>query len=297
MDHILFLLSVFAVFIGTGSALLNLLLFFKYKSFLFKYLFFYSLPFHLLFMLECLRQYILLNVNQAFSGSGFSVLSILIISLSLFVQPFYSQKIIARSLNTKQIIAYLCTVPAVLFLGFYRFFDNDHIQRIIIFTVFLIISTVIAVRILMHIRDVAIKSLRIFFMVFSTLIFLSMLIWTPYSIIQLTFLSDLPVQNPRLFIIIIYTVSFLVLCIIQFLYFIHYTPPVSFSLSRSFVKKYRITEREKDIILLLQEGYTSKSIAERLYLSHQTIKNYSYKIYKKAGVGNKIELLNVIKDS
>ncbi len=44
-----------------------------------------------------------------------------------------------------------------------------------------------------------------------------------------------------------------------------------------------LSEREKDVFLLMARGYTNKQIADKLYLSMGTVKNYVSVIYEKTG--------------
>jgi len=61
-----------------------------------------------------------------------------------------------------------------------------------------------------------------------------------------------------------------------------------------FFSNYSITDREKDIILLLIRGKTNKEIGKTLFISPKTVKNTIYKIYKKIGINNRIQLTNII---
>ncbi len=53
----------------------------------------------------------------------------------------------------------------------------------------------------------------------------------------------------------------------------------------------RLTEREKEILKLLAEGYSSRQIAERLYLTTKTVLNYRRNIMEKLGVENPAQLI------
>lgn len=53
-----------------------------------------------------------------------------------------------------------------------------------------------------------------------------------------------------------------------------------------------ISEREKEVLTLLSEGLIYKEIAERLFISHETVKQHIKHIYQKLHVQNKIEALN-----
>lgn len=61
---------------------------------------------------------------------------------------------------------------------------------------------------------------------------------------------------------------------------------------RDFQKKFRITDRQVDIISLALSGLSNREIAGRLRLSERTVENHLFNIYNKIGIDNKIELLN-----
>jgi DNA-binding NarL/FixJ family response regulator len=53
----------------------------------------------------------------------------------------------------------------------------------------------------------------------------------------------------------------------------------------------RLTKRERQIVDALLRGYTNKEIAQRLGVSDQTIKNQLTVLYRKVGVGGRLELV------
>jgi DNA-binding NarL/FixJ family response regulator len=53
----------------------------------------------------------------------------------------------------------------------------------------------------------------------------------------------------------------------------------------------RLTDREKEMLKLLAEGYSSHQIAERLYLTAKTVLNYRKNIMEKLGVENPAQLI------
>lgn len=59
----------------------------------------------------------------------------------------------------------------------------------------------------------------------------------------------------------------------------------------------QITNREKDVMVLLLEGKRRKEIAEILYVTESTIKKHSSSIYKKFEVENRKDLINKVKIS
>ena len=59
-------------------------------------------------------------------------------------------------------------------------------------------------------------------------------------------------------------------------------------------ERWGLTEREAEIVVTITEGQKNSEIAMDLELSEQTVKNHIESVYKKLGVTNRVELLNVI---
>ena len=55
------------------------------------------------------------------------------------------------------------------------------------------------------------------------------------------------------------------------------------------------TEREQEIAALLVEGLTNRQIADRLYISEGTVKNYISTIYDKTGIHDLVKLVVALK--
>ncbi len=62
------------------------------------------------------------------------------------------------------------------------------------------------------------------------------------------------------------------------------------------IKKFGLTEKEGKILELLLKGLKNKEIADKLYISENTVKNYTNKIYTKLNIKNKKEIFEKIKD-
>jgi len=70
----------------------------------------------------------------------------------------------------------------------------------------------------------------------------------------------------------------------------------SFQQPRSEKLSQLLTEREQEVLLQLSRGLIYKEIAEKLFISHQTVKQHIKHIYQKLHVQNKIEALNKFRD-
>jgi DNA-binding NarL/FixJ family response regulator len=53
--------------------------------------------------------------------------------------------------------------------------------------------------------------------------------------------------------------------------------------------EYNLTQREHDILALLSEGRSNRSIAQNLYLSEKTVKAHLAAIFRKLGVTNRTQ--------
>jgi DNA-binding CsgD family transcriptional regulator len=60
------------------------------------------------------------------------------------------------------------------------------------------------------------------------------------------------------------------------------------------IKEYQITDREKEVALLVVKGFNHHQISGKLFISSGTVRNYIYSIYQKTGVNNKMSLLHMI---
>lgn len=52
-----------------------------------------------------------------------------------------------------------------------------------------------------------------------------------------------------------------------------------------------LTDREKEICFLMVDGLTNKQIAQQLYISEGTVKNYISNIYDKTGIHDRVKLI------
>ncbi len=58
-----------------------------------------------------------------------------------------------------------------------------------------------------------------------------------------------------------------------------------------YLGKYDISQREKEIVLLLLKGKSNKEIEDALFIAMGTVKNHIYNIYQKMGVKNRSQLM------
>lgn len=67
------------------------------------------------------------------------------------------------------------------------------------------------------------------------------------------------------------------------------------TLDSTFMTKYKLSEREQEIIQLIALGHTNKEVSSTLFIAEGTVKQHMNTIFKKMHVRNRIELLNALK--
>ena len=63
----------------------------------------------------------------------------------------------------------------------------------------------------------------------------------------------------------------------------------------AFAGKYEISKREKDVIQLISKGLSNQEISDALFISLQTVKDHTHRIFTKTGVKNRVQLSNLIR--
>lgn len=52
----------------------------------------------------------------------------------------------------------------------------------------------------------------------------------------------------------------------------------------------QLSQREREIIILISQGYKNKEIAEKMFITEQTVKNHLHNVFDKLGVSDRLEL-------
>lgn len=64
-------------------------------------------------------------------------------------------------------------------------------------------------------------------------------------------------------------------------------PPMNGKASR---ERAQLSQREREIIVLIAQGYKNKEIAEKMFITEQTVKNHLHNVFDKLGVSDRLEL-------
>lgn len=73
-------------------------------------------------------------------------------------------------------------------------------------------------------------------------------------------------------------------------------PAATNSNFESFCKAYHISKRESEIVLEICDGKTNKAIAEKLFITLQTVKDHTHRIYTKTSVKSRVQLANLVRE-
>ncbi len=66
-------------------------------------------------------------------------------------------------------------------------------------------------------------------------------------------------------------------------------------LLESFAGKFEISKREREVIQLICKGLSNQEISDALFISLQTVKDHTHRIFTKTGVKNRVQLTNLIR--
>lgn len=68
-----------------------------------------------------------------------------------------------------------------------------------------------------------------------------------------------------------------------------FTPPTH-SNGKPNRERAQLSQREREIIVLIAQGYKNKEIAEKMFITEQTVKNHLHNVFDKLGVSDRLEL-------
>jgi DNA-binding CsgD family transcriptional regulator len=63
-----------------------------------------------------------------------------------------------------------------------------------------------------------------------------------------------------------------------------------------FCRKFEVSPRETDIVREICSGLSNKEISEKLFISLQTVKDHTHRIYTKTNVKSRVQLINLVKE-
>ncbi len=63
-----------------------------------------------------------------------------------------------------------------------------------------------------------------------------------------------------------------------------------------FCRKFEVSPRETDIVKEICNGLSNKEISDKLFISLQTVKDHTHRIYIKTNVKSRVQLINLVKE-
>jgi len=72
-------------------------------------------------------------------------------------------------------------------------------------------------------------------------------------------------------------------------------PERNYSLEE-FCKKYEVSPRETDIVREICNGLSNKEISDKLFISLQTVKDHTHRIYIKTNVKSRVQLIYLVRE-
>ena len=72
--------------------------------------------------------------------------------------------------------------------------------------------------------------------------------------------------------------------------------PLTYLSFEEFCKKFEVSPRETDVIREICNGFSNKEISEKLFISLQTVKDHTHRIYIKTNVKSRVQLINLVQE-
>ncbi len=295
MIHINFLLYIISFATAMVSVTVSTLFYFQYGKKVVKYYSVFLILITLLLISKMLQCY--LDISTFPHKESLLFISLLIQKIAyaacILFGPYFSYNLMGITLTkTKKIIflviglIYICVTIIEIALGPC---EASTIIRLcvglpILFGSFIYHLTLGAI----HLGKLGSKVLNIALKIF----FILSIIVFPFSLFQYFTLT------PYLPNYLEIPISFLILNILTILFSIKYFNQPAFlednKISDYFRKKFNITSRESDIIELVIQGCSNIDIGEKLFISPRTVESHLYKIFQKAAIKNRTQLINLI---
>jgi DNA-binding CsgD family transcriptional regulator len=299
------ILAVISILLGTICIFISLMLYKKFKSIIYMSYIIANFPVILLILLlgiilfsrEFGISFIIRN-NLFFLNLAYAVRSILIFGMPFIMHSLYKSKNAA----IKNILAgiYSVTVFSIFILNS-AVFSSAFLKNIIAYLLpslsFAPVSIYLAVNFFIYYKNIKKEkyfNINIVLLILMSLYFIMLVLQIVFFIIEKPFN---PAQIDILstsFIYLIWNIAFL-----RFLTsFINMRPvPVpGINLEDlQYFNKYNLTNREKEVVLLLLEGFNVNSIGKKFFISPHTANTHIKNIYSKLNIQNRLQLLNIFK--
>jgi DNA-binding CsgD family transcriptional regulator len=310
MKHLQIILIVINLIIGTGAIFYIYPLSKRYKLNYLKTLVFYLISLNLLVFLDFIYKYALsfIDFNSFYT---FSVILLTVPIVALYLAEFGITFSLCRitsefrdaALSRKILYSFIGWVTVFILItvwGIIEFFINKNAHRfyitheIWIFSMLVIIFLILLSH-LFYSKKISNSSKRRSMLAFGYIFLTAFLCFAFGQLDYYTIRATDEYYLDHIFLIL------LNLSPLAWIHFYFQRPDEITQLTipngqklDSFIIRYNISAREKEIIELLLKGKTNKEIETELFISFNTVKNHIYTIFKKAGVNSRAQLINLI---
>lgn len=305
MQHLNILLSFLSIVVGVLAFSSLLFHYYKNENIVLKYFLYFFGTFYFFSLMTILSLYLEANLPEILNNNlrayfvvmVFNV-SFLIYSIILFYQNLFS---IEKKI---QYIAYFFLSAGVVYtvLQFFLFRNDqsfiivtDWILRIL--SVFIIIFFIaITVTPKWHIQRIENNSVKKWFKTGLALIILFLIFHLGSQFLDAFYFMESIFKNSY------FSFFFLLISIVTIYFSVKYYQEkymtelyAGVEVSDTFVKKYRISARETEIIIHVISGKTNREIARELDLTEGTVKVLIHQLYKKVQVNNRMALFYLLR--
>jgi DNA-binding CsgD family transcriptional regulator len=299
VKHLLILFHILCLCAGSLSIALSALFYKRKRVFWFRYYLGFTISLTILIFLMMVKTfYKIVEVPYGhFIDAGLTALVLVDLNFLIFFLPYFSTWIISVPWRQPYVtifssLAALYFVLVILYTFVWPLNTLLHISLVVIFSGMLLYCIGVLLKNRNRIKDPALRRLCLAF-VFLSAAFCPVIIID--AMIPMAFPGRIPFLPAGSFSFPLYSFWFNILVIIFLLdYFYRLPEPAGTPPSTERFDHYKITEREREIILLLKQGLTYKEIGDQLCISAHTVNNHVAKIYSKTGAGNRFQLVRIL---
>ncbi len=283
-------LIIYLISLSTGfiSISVSLILYFKHHKKVLKYFAFFTISM-LIEILYFIGKYYFKNIsfgNESLIEFFLRTIYVFGFSVFLFTFPFFMIHLLLIKLSLQKKIIFYSISSAILILYILQILIKFQFTYVYIIINIFFISTMIycftiAAFNIKNITDKRLKKILLIFLIIA-------IVFSPLIIFDVI-IERVSISLPIYF----FTINTLGI-IFSFLY-LNQPPFVENNqLTEYFIKKYNITEREKEIISLMKMGFSNNEISDKIFISIHTVENHIYNIYQKLNIKNRVQLFNLI---
>ena len=310
MKHFIFFFHILSFLVGFTGIILSVLTYMKYKISIIKSYTIFIIALTIIVLGQAITSYNIINIVQSSSLnailniSSYVGVGFIIYFLPLFAYEFVKKKWTSR----KKVFFQVAMLLPIFSLIIYYITPYKNLMNILSSSILFLVIFYALVFMCLNYKDIKTKYKKRVLKIFLTITIL----FLPYMYLdarseQIPILSKLfPYGLLSLPIFyMLWNLLSMYFAVKYFKYVIYESNDLNSqkdieevqNKQTEFFEKFNITNREKEIILLLIKGDSYNQLSEELSISLTTVKTHVHNIYRKADVKNKIQLINLINGS